>query len=61
MTALVPPVVPLPEETVELRAQVREFIAAEVAAGRFAPRCDSWHAGWDEAFSRRSAPAAGSA
>jgi alkylation response protein AidB-like acyl-CoA dehydrogenase len=53
MTALVPPVTPLPEETGELRAQVREFVAGELAAGRFAPACDSWHAGWDEAFSRR--------
>jgi alkylation response protein AidB-like acyl-CoA dehydrogenase len=53
MLTLVPPVTPLPAETGELRAQVREFIAGELAAGRFAPRCDSWHAGWDEAFSRR--------
>lgn len=53
MITLVPPVVPLPEETAELRARVREFIAAELATGRLAPRCDSWHAGWDEDFSRR--------
>ena len=53
MTALVPPVTPLPEAAGELRAQVREFIAGELAAGRFTPRCDSWHVGWDEAFSRR--------
>jgi acyl-CoA dehydrogenase len=53
MIALVPPVTPLPEETAELRAQVREFIAGELAAGRFTPACDSWHAGWDEDFSRR--------
>jgi alkylation response protein AidB-like acyl-CoA dehydrogenase len=53
MITLVPPVTPLPEETGELRAQVREFIAGELAAGRFTPACDSWHAGWDEDFSRR--------
>jgi len=53
MIALVPPVTPLPEEAGELRAQVREFIAGELAAGRFTPACDSWHAGWDEDFSRR--------
>jgi alkylation response protein AidB-like acyl-CoA dehydrogenase len=53
LTALVPPVTPLPEAAGELRAQVREFIAGELAAGRFTPRCDSWHVGWDEAFSRR--------
>jgi alkylation response protein AidB-like acyl-CoA dehydrogenase len=53
MLTLVPPVTPLPEETGELRARVREFIAGELTAGRIAARCDSWHAGWDEAFSRR--------
>ena len=53
MITLVPPVTPLPEETGELRARVREFIAGELAAGRFTPACDSWHAGWDEDFSRR--------
>ena len=53
MTALVPPVVSLPPQASELRARVREFIAGELAAGRIEPRCDSWHAGWDEAFSRR--------
>jgi alkylation response protein AidB-like acyl-CoA dehydrogenase len=53
MIALVPPVTPLPDAAGELRAQVREFIAGELAADRFTPRCDSWHAGWDEAFSRR--------
>ena len=53
MTVLVPSAVPLPPQTRELRSQVRAFIAEELIAGRFAPRCDSWHAGWDEAFSRR--------
>jgi alkylation response protein AidB-like acyl-CoA dehydrogenase len=53
MTVLVPPVTPLPEAAGELRAQVREFIAGELAAGGIAARCDSWHAGWDEEFSRR--------
>lgn len=53
MSALVPPVVALPPRTAELRAQVRAFLAAEAAAGGFAPSCDGWHVGWDEAFSRR--------
>jgi len=53
MTALVPPAAPLPGRTRELRRQVRAFIADELAADRLAPRCDSWHVGWDEAFSRR--------
>jgi acyl-CoA dehydrogenase len=53
MTALVPPAAPLPGRTRELRRQVRAFIADELAAGGFMPRCDSWHVGWDEAFSTR--------
>jgi acyl-CoA dehydrogenase len=53
VTALVPPVISLPEQARELRGQVRAFIAGELAAGRFAPGCDSWLAGWDESFSRR--------
>jgi acyl-CoA dehydrogenase len=38
-----------------LRAEVRAFLAEELAAGRYVPRCDAWLAGWDEAFSRRLA------
>ena len=53
MIALVPPAAPLPARTRELRQRVRAFIADELAAGRITPRCDSWHVGWDEAFSRR--------
>jgi len=53
MTTPVPPVVQLPEETGALRADVRAFLGEELSAGRFTPRCDAWHAGWDEAFSRR--------
>jgi len=53
VTALVPPVISLPEQARELRGQVRAFIAGELAAGRFTPGCDSWLAGWDESFSRR--------
>ncbi|MEL0082172.1 MAG: acyl-CoA dehydrogenase family protein, partial [Gammaproteobacteria bacterium] len=43
----------LPASSTELRAEVREFIAAELAAGRFKPRCDSWLGGFDPEFSKR--------
>ncbi|EHI12162.1 acyl-CoA dehydrogenase family protein [Mycolicibacterium thermoresistibile] len=39
----------------ELRAEVREFLDEERAAGRFTPRCDAWLVGWDPEFSRRLA------
>ncbi len=35
-----------------LRAEVREFLAAERAAGAWTPRPDVWLSGWDERFSR---------
>jgi len=47
---LEPPV--LPPEVEELRAEVRAFLAAELAAGTFTPRPDSWLAGHSPAFSR---------
>jgi len=52
---LLPPVTSLPASTGELRSSVREFLAAERAAGRFVPACDAWLSGWDESFSRRLA------
>jgi alkylation response protein AidB-like acyl-CoA dehydrogenase len=51
-TDLVLPSVGLAPETETLRGEVREFIAAERAAGGFEPRCDVWLSGWDERFSR---------
>lgn len=39
----------------ELRADVREFVADELAHGRFTPMVDCWLTGWDEAFTRRLA------
>jgi acyl-CoA dehydrogenase len=42
-------------ELAGLRGEVRSFIADALSAGRFQPRCDAWHAGWDEAFSRELA------
>ena len=52
---LLPPTRPLPAGAAELRSEVREFLAAERAAGRFIPACDAWLSGWDESFSRRLA------
>ena len=45
--------VTLPPPLRALRTEVRAFLAAEVAAGRFTPRVDSWLTGWDPDFSRR--------
>lgn len=58
--ASLPPVVPLrfqvpdpPEGAEDLRAAVRGFLAEEIAAGGFTPRCDAWLNAPDPAFSRR--------
>lgn len=34
----------------ELRSQVREFLAEQLAAGAFVPSVDAWLCGWDENF-----------
>ena len=52
-TPLVPPVPAQTEAMAALRAAVREFLADELAAGRFTPQVDSWIAGWDPEFTRR--------
>jgi acyl-CoA dehydrogenase len=49
---LVPPAVDLPPRAAALRAQVREFLAQERAAGRWEPRADVWLSGWDERFTK---------
>ena len=36
----------------QLRLEVRAFLGDELARGGFVPRCDGWHAGWDERFTR---------
>src|SRR5258708_38524133 len=36
----------------ELRMEVRAFLADELDRGGFVPRCDGWHAGWGERFTR---------
>jgi alkylation response protein AidB-like acyl-CoA dehydrogenase len=45
--------VTLPPALHALRGEVRAFLGEETAAGRLAPHCDQWLAGWDPAFSRR--------
>lgn len=47
-------VAPLPSGVGRLRAEVREFLAAQDAGG-VGVRCDNWHIGFDPAFSRRVA------
>lgn len=47
------PVVELPESALKLREEVREFLAAERAAGTFTPRCDAWLGAFSEEFSRK--------
>jgi alkylation response protein AidB-like acyl-CoA dehydrogenase len=47
-----PPPVDLPPRAAELRAQVRDFLAEERAAGAWTPRADVWLSGWDERFSK---------
>ncbi|MFA7323550.1 MAG: acyl-CoA dehydrogenase family protein [Candidatus Nanopelagicales bacterium] len=43
----------MPDAQGALRNRVREFLGRELAAGGFAPRCDSWLIGFDPAFSAR--------
>jgi acyl-CoA dehydrogenase len=47
------PAVELPREAEELRREVRDFVAEELACGAFEPCCDSWLGGHSPAFSRR--------
>ncbi|MER5181553.1 acyl-CoA dehydrogenase family protein [Streptomyces sp. NPDC002896] len=45
----------LPEHLQELRAEVRDFLEKETAAGAFRPQNDAWMSGIDQSFSRRLA------
>ena len=49
------PCVALPGHVEALRADVRAFLADEIAAGMWEPRCDNWMTGHDPAFSGRLA------
>ena len=55
LPALVPPPAELPPRAAHLRAEVREFLAAERAAGAWSPRVDVWLSGWDERFTKELA------
>src|ERR1700730_12580303 len=43
----------LPAAHADLRCEVRQFLAEELAAGRYTPRCDCWLVGFDERFTLR--------
>ncbi|HTQ21756.1 acyl-CoA dehydrogenase family protein [Mycobacterium sp.] len=47
---LVPPATVDPATTVDLRDEVRQFLAEQLAAGAFTPAVDAWLSGWDENF-----------
>lgn len=47
---LVPPASTDLADTAALRAEVRNFLAEQLAAGTFAPSADAWLCAWDEAF-----------
>jgi alkylation response protein AidB-like acyl-CoA dehydrogenase len=47
---LVPPATTDPTSTPALRAEVRSFLAEQLAAGAFSPSVDAWLSGWDEDF-----------
>lgn len=49
---LVPPASVDAAATEELRNEVRDFLADQVAAGAFTPSVDAWLTGWDEHFTR---------
>ncbi|HVL85294.1 MAG TPA: acyl-CoA dehydrogenase family protein [Pseudonocardia sp.] len=55
LPVLVPPPAELPPRVAALRAEVREFLAEELAAGAWRPRADVWLSGWDERFSKELA------
>lgn len=45
--------VTLAPECETLRSEVRAFVADELSAGRWEPKCDQWLGGWDASFSER--------
>ncbi len=50
ISRLVPPATVDASATHDLRAEVRAFLAEQLAAGRFTPSVDAWLTGWDENF-----------
>ena len=53
MPRLTYPPAALPASTEELRRRVRTFLAAEIAAGTFIPRCDTWLGQHSPEFSKK--------
>jgi len=53
MDALVLAPAPRSDAAELVRREVREFLAAEIAAGSFTPHADTWLSGVDPAFSRK--------
>ncbi|MBD0322885.1 MAG: acyl-CoA dehydrogenase family protein [Aldersonia sp.] len=49
---LVPPVGTQPPELAALRAEVREFLARQIADGVFTPSVDTWLTRWDQQFTK---------
>lgn len=50
MNRLVPPGTIEDEALTDLRAEVRQFVAEQLAAGTFTPSVDAWLSRWDEKF-----------
>ena len=50
-SALAPPTTLASEQMTALRAEVRAFLADEIAAGRLTPWIDTWLTKWDEDLS----------
>ncbi len=50
MPRLVPPATADPSSTDALRAEIRSFLADQLASGAFTPWVDAWLSGWDETF-----------
>lgn len=50
LARLVPPAATESAGSVGLRAEVRVFLAEQLAAGGFTPSVDAWLCGWDETF-----------
>lgn len=53
--ALIPPLVAEGQVLSELRLEVRDFLHAQIAAGRFVPHVDTWLTRWDREFTRELA------
>ncbi len=49
---LVPPAAVDAAATAALRAEVRQFLAEQLAVGAFTPSVDAWLTGWDEGFTK---------